>query len=620
MGAGIADQLAPIPMSATLGQTLARAAQYAQEQSHTEVALDHLLLSLTEDEDARQVMMTSGVEISNLQTDVSEQIGRIEQRLPPGEGGTAAISDELRRILNAAAVAARAGRRNLIDGAIVLAAIIGDGRTNAAGLLRAHGLTFEAAIQAIRQTTRTAPEQPASPPDEIGKPAQSVEETAAEPPAPATEPIPAPTPAPQPAGSGQRAPDTSEILANARARIADRRVLGYSEKVEPAGEDDQFAQSEISEQQAASQDGITPDTAEAEQTAAPPETADFTNPPEPAAATPGQDAPAQRSAPAQPPPTSRAQQPRPATPSPVAAPPGPGWAPPPSGPAPTVTAPTPRGAPPPIPPGVPSRPPASVPAGQSDAASHERPGGEQFRREPPWTGPPAARNPPAPHPGGGYAAPLPSPEEVFGHFERATVPQQSAPPPPSVQPSAHPSTVMPGQLIETIPRRMRVGLTVPVEVRIAKADVKAISHGLDVGNTAFRHEVRVTKAMSVRLLSPEGGFYIETASPETQWIENALGLMADDYARWRWSITPKLRGRRRLQLIVAARTIGPDGLAAETALPDQIIEIKVSANYGVLAKRAAGWTIAAVMGGLLAQFGAQIWTALEPFIEPLMRQ
>mgnify|MGYP001825894075 FL=1 len=167
---------------------------------------------------------------------------------------------------------------------------------------------------------------------------------------------------------------------------------------------------------------------------------------------------------------------------------------------------------------------------------------------------------------------------------------------------------------------MRVGLTVPAEVRIAKADVKAISDGLDVGNTAFRHEVRVTKAMSVRLRSPEGGFYIETASPETQWIENALGLMADDYARWRWSITPKLRGRRRLQLIVAARTIGPGGLAAETALPDQIIEIKVSANYGALVKRAAGWTIAAVMGGLLAQFGAQIWTALEPFIEPLMRQ
>ena len=78
MGAGIADQLAPIPMSSTLGQTLARAAQYAQEQSHKEVALDHLLLSLTEDEDARQVMLTSGVSIADLQTDVSQQIGRMD--------------------------------------------------------------------------------------------------------------------------------------------------------------------------------------------------------------------------------------------------------------------------------------------------------------------------------------------------------------------------------------------------------------------------------------------------------------------------------------------------------------------------------------------------------------
>ena len=113
---------------------------------------------------------------------------------------------------------------------------------------------------------------------------------------------------------------------------------------------------------------------------------------------------------------------------------------------------------------------------------------------------------------------------------------------------------MPGQLVETIPRRMRVGIAVPVEVRIAKADVKAISEGLDVGNTAFRHDIQVTKAMSVRLRAPEGGFYIETASPETQWIENALGLMADEFARWRWSVTPRLRGKRRLQLIVSART------------------------------------------------------------------
>lgn len=178
-----------------------------------------------------------------------------------------------------------------------------------------------------------------------------------------------------------------------------------------------------------------------------------------------------------------------------------------------------------------------------------------------------------------------------------------------------PSTVLPGQLIETVPRRMRVGVTAPVEVRIAKAEVKAISDGLDVGRTAHRHDIQVTKAMSVRLRAPEGGFFIETASPETQWIENALGLMADDYARWRWTVTPKLRGKRRLLLIVSARTVGPDGLAAETALPDQIIEIRVSTNYGVLVKRLAGWVVAAIAGGLLARFGSDLWTLMQPVLQ-----
>lgn len=166
---------------------------------------------------------------------------------------------------------------------------------------------------------------------------------------------------------------------------------------------------------------------------------------------------------------------------------------------------------------------------------------------------------------------------------------------------------------------MRVGVSSPVEVRIAKAEVKAISEGLDIGASAHRHDIQVTKAMSVRLRAPEGGFFIETASPETQWIENALGLMADDYARWRWTVTPKARGKRRLQLIVSARTVGPDGLAAETALPDQIIEIRVSANYAVLAKRFVGWTIAAVLGGLLARFGGQIWTTIEPVVRSFVQ-
>ena len=166
---------------------------------------------------------------------------------------------------------------------------------------------------------------------------------------------------------------------------------------------------------------------------------------------------------------------------------------------------------------------------------------------------------------------------------------------------------------------MRVGIPSTVEVRIAKAEVKAISDGLDAATTV-RHDIQVTKAMSVRLRAPEGGFFIETSSPETQWIENALGLMADDYARWRWTVTPKLAGRRKLQLVVSARTVGPDGLAAETSLPDQVIEIRVSTNYAKVATRVGGWALAAVCGGLLAQFGEQIWEIARPIIEQLLQR
>lgn len=160
-----------------------------------------------------------------------------------------------------------------------------------------------------------------------------------------------------------------------------------------------------------------------------------------------------------------------------------------------------------------------------------------------------------------------------------------------------------GQLAENIPRIMRVAMPVVVEARIARADVKALAEGLQGSGAAYRHEVMVTKAMSVRLRAPDGGFYIETASPETQWIENTLGLMADDYASWRWMVTPRDAGRRRLQVIVSARTVGADGLAAETALPDQMVEVRVRTNYRLTAARWGGWIAAAVGGGLVAKFG-----------------
>lgn len=150
---------------------------------------------------------------------------------------------------------------------------------------------------------------------------------------------------------------------------------------------------------------------------------------------------------------------------------------------------------------------------------------------------------------------------------------------------------------------MRVGIPVVCEVLISRADVKNAADRLQNGGAAYRHEISITRAMTVRLRAPDGGFTIETTSPETQWIENILNLADGDSARWRWIVTARERGKKRLQLVVSARTVDAEGLTAETALPDKVIDVRVSINYAETAKLWGGWIAAAILGGLLARFG-----------------
>jgi hypothetical protein len=44
-------------------------------------------------------------------------------------------------------------------------------------------------------------------------------------------------------------------------------------------------------------------------------------------------------------------------------------------------------------------------------------------------------------------------------------------------------------------------------------------------------------------------------------------------------------------------------MTAETALPDQLVDVKVAVNYVRTLGKWTGWILAAVIGGLLAKFG-----------------
>ena len=168
MSQSFAEALSWVPKSRGLAAALARAHDYARSRSHGVVTLEHLLLALTSDRDAGAVLQACAVDLDRLNSDVASFLSGNEERLAGQPGAEPTASPELVRIIEYATAAARQSRRREVNGAIVLAAIVGDGQSPAAGMLRAQGLTFEAAIKALQRANaaaaaaQQAPARPAS--------------------------------------------------------------------------------------------------------------------------------------------------------------------------------------------------------------------------------------------------------------------------------------------------------------------------------------------------------------------------------------------------------------------------------------------------------------------------
>jgi neural Wiskott-Aldrich syndrome protein len=655
MSQSFAEALSWVPVSAILSGTLGRAHEYARAQGHRTVTLEHLLLALAEDPDASVVLQASNIDIGRLMNDASAHLGHHEDRVAPGQPSDPGADEALVRILDYAAAAARQSRRREINGAIVLAAMVGEARSVAASILQAQGLTFEGAIRALQRTP--------APPQRTSLPA------------PAPGPMQLPphgAPGGHPASfdpattvNGAATQTNEQILASVRRRIDASRT---APKPAPAPPGRDFYPAPP----------VTPPPKQpwevpraAVEPTAPPAPVAVPEPPQPPIAEP---------APVQPPalePASaaagvdRAEAPQPMHadpylgiyPEPVLQQPGPVAV----APQPYITAddgvrpeavsrerrpaaetpPTevpPSRRPPPLPPSTAPVQPAAGPhyGGRQQGPLSEPPPNPLRPRlhgapvvppsSIPWPAPvqpqptalppvPMAPPPQPPDPndydGGIAGAPYPEPDAVSPRpTANVPVPVQRTKVPR--MPTSAPSPIEAGQLAENIPRAMRVGRTETVEVRIARASIKAVGDGMQGSGQAHLRALIVTKAMSVRLRAVDGGFAIETGSPETQWLDSNVGPGAEDYASWRWSVTPLRRGEGRLQLVVAARTIASDGLTADTALPDQVFDVTVSADYSRLLRRAAGWVGLMILGGMLSKFGqnglstvATLWRGFE---------
>jgi len=141
-----------------LDASLDKAHKLAVSQNHGGVSSEHLLFALTEDVDALVVLGASTVGIDRLRADISTHLAQLPHDTPPGRA--ILPTQDLLKVLKLAAMAAQQSARRQIDGAIVLAAIIGDASTPSAGLLKAHGLTFNEVIRVLQKGVAAAPPAP----------------------------------------------------------------------------------------------------------------------------------------------------------------------------------------------------------------------------------------------------------------------------------------------------------------------------------------------------------------------------------------------------------------------------------------------------------------------------
>lgn len=534
-----AELLSWVPKSRHLGDSLAYAHDYARGQGHAEVGLEHLLMALLDDPDAKAVLEVCGIESDAISAEVEARM----PEMPAGSSDEPNVAPALSKILEYAVAAARQSRRREVNGAIVLAAVVGEGKSVAADILRRNGLTFEEAIKALQTSAVKSRLQ-----DPQGTPVQTTEEILEN----ARRRL-------------QKTSGTSEVPATAAGSAAAQSEPAAAETPAPA------AVAKPSEAHTAGGNGnLNGTAARAEPTVAR----------DPANAVP----------PSSPPPPL--QDKAPGTPqSAHQAAKIPDWPPAKSlnGSADAGLS-SPRTGPPPIPPVPPPAAPAIPPAPMSKGPP-PRPGGEPQR----WPEPVGR---PGQHPGSMTLGP-----PGAGLNGVYPVPGEAAA-----------VSFDPGNLVETLPRRMRVGRPETVEIRIARSQIAGIGSGLAGRGRAEQHPIVVARAMSVRLRAPDGGFFVEAASPETQWIDNNLGVYGSEFASWRFLVTPSQPDARRLQLIVSVRTVGANGLVAETALPDQVITVRVRANHARAIGRWFGWALAATIGGVLARYGEGMWAIAGPVI------
>ena len=150
------------------------------------------------------------------------------------------------------------------------------------------------------------------------------------------------------------------------------------------------------------------------------------------------------------------------------------------------------------------------------------------------------------------------------------------------------------QVTHNVPKSMRIGKKVAIEVRVARAAIAGLAGG--PRPVSLRAEQVTLRAITIRLRGTKAAFVIEANSPETQWDQatGPAGRSTVETAVWRFTVSPLKAARAELHVIAAARTVGADGVFADTGLPDQVLTVRIGRDVGRFMRRLAAVSTIAI--------------------------
>jgi ATP-dependent Clp protease ATP-binding subunit ClpA len=144
-------------LSRNLEQSLHRALAYANERRHEYATLEHLLLALTEDQDAVAVLRACGVEIDKLRGDLTDYLDNELANLITNRPDDAKPTAGFQRVLQRAAIHVQSSGREEVTGANVLVALFSERESHAVYFLQEQEMTRFDAVNYISHGIAKAP-------------------------------------------------------------------------------------------------------------------------------------------------------------------------------------------------------------------------------------------------------------------------------------------------------------------------------------------------------------------------------------------------------------------------------------------------------------------------------